>query len=644
MSTSRRNSILSKCLALAGLASICLVPSASPAHAFDLFGIHLWGSDKEANADVIVDPVPYEATLSLTSSDRDLQKALEAASLLKAKQDAPPSGAVGLIQRARDDQANLIGKLYEEGYFGGTVGVSIDGRPLDAISVTETLGGGGRTVAVAITVDPGPTFTFGRIGIKGGPGPDAEAAIFDAGLNEGGPATSTIIHNASDALVLSWQRQGHPFARIANQRIIADHATNTVDVTLDVRPGPYATIGGVTVTGTERLDAAFVEQQAEVPVGTAFHPDIIERTRKNLARIDALASAIVKVGDHVDAEGRVPLLIEVSERKRRTIGVGGYTSTTDGVGGEIFWQHRNLFGAGEKLRLEAEASREITKGSYDVLDTYNGRVGFQFEKPGIYGPRVAWLVKGVALQESPDPYDRRGVEFETGFLYRMTDELTLTSTVAYDWSHIKDAFGSKDYSLLGTPLLAAYDSRDNALDATSGVYAQLLAEPTYGTDTGNLFLTADAELRLYRAIDKEGRFVLAARGRAGTVTGAGLDEIPAHRRFYAGGGGSVRGYKYLGIGPSVPGYGPTGGLSRVEGSLEARVRVTDTVGVVAFTDAGYVAETSLLGGNEDFQVAAGLGLRYFTAVGPLRLDVAVPLNPHKHDPDFAVYFGIGQSF
>lgn len=629
---------------MVGFAALCLSVAGPDAQALELFGLKLWGSDSQADANVIVDPVRYEPTLSLTGGNSDLQKALEASSLLIGKRDTPPSGAVGLIQRARDDQGNLIGKLYEEGRFGGTVNISFDGRPIEDISVTESLGGDDRPVAVVITVAPGPVFSFGRIQIMGGPGPAAEAAVSDAGLNQAAPATSIVIRNAADALVNSWRREGHPFAMIAKQEIIADHATDTVDVTLDVNPGPYATIGDVTVTGTDRLDAGFVERQAEVPAGAPYHPDIIERTRKNLSRIDALASAIVKVGDGVDEEGRVPLLIEISERKRRTIGAGGYVSTTEGVGGEVFWQHRNLFGEGEKLRLEAEAGREVTSGSYDVLDTYNGHIGFQFEKPGVYGPRVDWLLNGKALQEDPDPYYRRAIVVETGFAYRLTDELTLTSSLAYDWSHIDDAFDSKDYSLLSTPLLASYDSRDNALDATSGIYARLLSEPLFDIDAGNPFLIGDAELRFYYALDEDGRFVLAARGRAGSIIGADLDEIPAHRRFYAGGGGSVRGYNYLDIGPSIPGYGPTGGLSRLEGSIEARVKVSETIGVVAFTDAGFVAETSLLGGDEAFQVAAGLGLRYYTAVGPLRLDVAFPINPRRGDPDFAVYFGIGQSF
>lgn len=616
----------------------------SPARAFDLFGFHLWGEKEDPLKDVIVDPVTYEPVMALTIDDPKMLRSLESASLLITRKAVPPSGTVGLLQRAKDDQANLIGKLYEDGRFGGIVKIRIDGRPIEEISVIETFARPGGTVPVSISIDPGPPFRFGRIAITGADGQVGAEGVAKEKLVSGGPASSTAVRAGAEALVLAWQREGHPFAKIDRQEVVADHATDTIDVSFSVAPGPVATIGEVTVTGAETLEPDFILQQADVPVGARFSPDILERTRRNLARIEALGSAIVSTGDHVDAQGRVPILIEVSERKLRSIGVGGYYSTTDGPGGQFFWLHRNLFGRGETLRLEADAGREFTSGGYNNFDTYNWRGGFDFTKPGIYGPRVDWTVDGEVLQEDTDPYFRRGGTINTGLSWRYSDQLTLTGGVFYDYAHIEDAYGDGDFSTLGLSGTATYDTRNSVIDPTSGLYAWLLAEPQYSIDTSSPFFTGDAELRLYHALDADARYVLAARGRVGSILAADLEDIPAHRRFYAGGGGSVRGYDYLGIGPRLAGYGPTGGLSRAEGSLEARVKITDTIGIVPFVDAGYVAETTLFHGNEEFRWAAGLGLRYYTAVGPIRLDVAVPINPGAGDPNFALYFGIGQSF
>jgi translocation and assembly module TamA len=616
----------------------------SPAQAFDLFGFHLWGEKEDPLKDVIVDPVTYEPVMALTIDDPKMLRSLESASLLITRKEVPPSGTVGLLQRAKDDQANLIGKLYEDGRFGGIVKIRIDGRPIEEISVIETFARPGGTVPVSISIDPGPPFRFGRIVITGADRQVGAEGVAKEKLVSGRPASSTAVRAGAEALVLAWQREGHPFAKIDRQEVVADHATDTIDVSFSVAPGPVATIGEVTVTGAETLEPDFILQQADVPVGARFSPDILERTRRNLARIEALGSAIVSTGDHVDAQGRVPILIEVSERKLRSIGVGGYYSSTDGPGGQFFWLHRNLFGRGETLRLEADAGREFTSGGYNNFDTYNWRAGFDFTKPGIYGPRVDWTVDGEVLQEDTDPYFRRGGTINTGLSWRYSDQLTLTGGVFYDYAHIEDAYGDGDFSTLGLSGTATYDTRNSVIDPTSGLYAWLLAEPQYSIDTSSPFFTGDAELRLYHALDTDARYVLAARGRVGSILAADLEDIPAHRRFYAGGGGSVRGYDYLGIGPRLAGYGPTGGLSRAEGSLEARVKITDTIGIVPFVDAGYVAETTLFHGNEEFRWAAGLGLRYYTAVGPIRLDVAVPINPGAGDPNFALYFGIGQSF
>lgn len=616
----------------------------APVQAFGLFGIHLWGEKTEDPNDVVVDPVAYDVELTLARGDQDLLDELKRSSLLYTMKNSLPSGTVGLLQRARDDQANLVGKLYEDGYFGAVVRISIDGRGIDRISLTDAIAVKDAKAAVSVAVDPGAPFTFGTVDIQGIDGGAMAEALAAAGLTPGARASSPIIRRAAQQLVIASQRQGHPYAKIAGQDIIANHAASTVDVTLVLTSGPRAVLGAAAVTGADRLDRDFIARQADIPPGVPYSPDVLEQARKNLARIDALGSAIVKPAESLDSSGSVPVVIEVSERKPRTLGVGAYYSNTDGPGGELFWLHRNLFGQGEKLRIELEAGRSLTTDSFDNFDTYNWRAGFRFDKPGIHGPRVDWLVSGMVMQDDTNPYFRRGGEIATGLSYRWSDALSLEGSVYFDRSYVEDFDSANYYSILGIPLAATFDTRNDRLNPTSGIYAQLRGEPAYVFDEADVFLTGDSELRLYRAFAEDERFVLAARVRMGSIVSAELENVPAHRRFYAGGAGSVRGYEYLGIGPRVPGYGPTGGLSRVDGSLEARIGVTDTIAIVPFVDGGYVAETSLFGGDEDFRWSAGLGLRYNTAVGPIRLDAAVPIDPRPGDPDFAVYFGIGQSF
>ena len=623
------------------LAGAMLMLVLGPVQAFEIFGYRLFGSANEAEEAGIVDPVAYNAVLVSETGDAALVETLSEASLLVNQQDLPPSGLVGLLQRAKDDQANLVAKLYEEARYGAVVRIAIDGRPFEQIGVTEEPPGSGRTVSVTIDVVPGPEFTFGKIDIDGAGGEAQRLAAAEAGLQTGMIASSSKIVSAENAVVAAWRAEGHPYARIAGHKVVADHTFRSLDVTIHAEPGQRVIIDGVDVSGNERLNGDFLVRQADLPQGAVYHPDILERAQNNLKKLEALASVSVHMAETADASGHAPVIIEVAERKRRTIGAGAFYSSTEGLGGEVFWQHRNLFGRAETLRAEAEVGRLLMA---DNLDEYDGRFSLLYGEPGFIGPYTRLDLKGTVLQEDPDPYNRRGAVFESLLTHDLTEQISLSGGMTFDWARIDDAFGRNYYSLVTMPLVARYDSRDDVLDATSGVLGRITVEPQYEINHSALYFTTDAELRYYMALDDDGRYVIAARGLAGTTWGADIEDIPAHRRFYAGGGGSVRGYDYLNIGPRVAGFGATGGLARVEGSLEARIKVSDNIGIVPFVDAGYVTETSGFGGTEEFRVGVGIGLRYYTAVGPLRLDLAVPLNPGEGDPDFAVYFGIGQAF
>ena len=199
--------------------------------------------------------------------------------------------------------------------------------------------------------------------------------------------------------------------------------------------------------------------------------------------------------------------------------------------------------------------------------------------------------------------------------------------MSYDYSYVEDYYNGKVLLDLSAPFTATYDTRNDTLNPTSGFYLRLLAEPDYVTDEPAMYLTGDSELRLYRALDDDERFVLAARGARGEhravpisrtcrLTAASM-RAAAARCAATNIWRSARAFRAM---------ARRAGLSRVDGSLEARIKVTDTIGIVPFVDGGYVAETSLFGGDEEFRWSVGLGLRYYTAVGP---DQARCRDPHQ---------------
>ncbi|MCB1376273.1 MAG: BamA/TamA family outer membrane protein, partial [Rhodobacteraceae bacterium] len=219
--------------------------------------------------------------------------------------------------------------------------------------------------------------------------------------------------------------------------------------------------------------------------------------------------------------------------------------------------------------------------------------------------------------------------------------LSLRAALNIEASEIEDAVDTRRFLLASLPASVTYDGTLGALDPTSGVKATLSLEPFHEFEYGNTGLVADLEASTYWALDDGGRFVLAARAAVGSLVGAPADEVPESRLFFAGGGGSVRGYAYRNIGPRENGD-VVGGRSYVEGSLELRAKVTDSIGIVPFVDAGSAFDSPYPDFSEEIKVGAGVGLRYYTGLGPIRADIALPLNPGPDDPSFAVYIGLGQ--
>jgi translocation and assembly module TamA len=350
-------------------------------------------------------------------------------------------------------------------------------------------------------------------------------------------------------------------------------------------------------------------------------------------------SVTLKEADKLDAAGNIPIGVQVSERKFRYFGLGGTFSNTEGLGIEGYWGHRNLFGRAEKLRIDGSISGI---GSNDI-SKLNYNAGIMFEKPGVIGPASKFFANLKTVYEHPDAYDRFSTKGGFGVSYELTPRQTVSAELSLDYSRITDSFGKHDYLIASVPLQYVFDNRDDKLNPTKGFRALAYAEPSYDLLNGATFVKLKAEGSAYRALDSAGRFVAAGRAAIGSIVGASLQEVPADRRFYAGGGGSVRGYAYQGIGPKAADGQPIGGLSWFETSIEMRYRVTDTIGIVPFVDAGTVS-TKQFPDFADVKVGAGVGLRYITPFGPLRVDAAVPLNRGPGDPRFGIYAGIGQAF
>lgn len=620
---------------LLGVGTVAL--AGAPAAAQGFFS-RLFGSGEAAEP--VPDAKPY--TLDFIVADETLREAMEAASNLKREEARPPSGTAGLLARARGDYGRLLAALYREARYGGSVRILIDGRDPASIAPDAPLP---EPVPVSVTIDPGPLFRFGQVAIEGLPpaAGDAEReavrAFGELEIGAGDAARSSTILAAEGKLVAIWRQRGHPKARIAERQVVADHRSRTVDVTIAVAPGPQAAFGAVAATGAERTDPDFVVRQTGIRPGDPYDPDTLERAKERLRRLEVFSSVAVEEAEFLDAAGGLPVTFRLAERKPRVVGGGASFSTVDGAGVEAYWAHRNLFGRAERLRLEAEASRIGADGPQDI----NYAVGATFVKPGVLTPDTDVTLFAGARREFVDAYERRSILARIGLAHRFSEALSGEIGVAAERSRVEDVFGRRDHMILSLPSQLAYDSRDDKLDPTEGVNARLGLEPFHDLRGGATAVAATVSAATYRAFGEDDRFVLAGRVAAGSVAGAALAEVPADRRFFLGGGGSIRGYAYRNVGPRRDGE-VVGGLSFWETSLELRARLTERFGLVPFVDFGAAYEEAVPDFSEGVRVGAGLGIRYHTPLGPLRLDVAKALDPGRGDPGFAVYLGLGQAF
>lgn len=596
-----------------------------------------------------VDATPYALTIKVEASSA-VKTAISDASLLHTLRSRPPSGAAGVIRRALADRERITAALYSQGYYAGVIRFTIAGKSAEAPDVFAAVEAARARgpVPVVVDIDTGPAFTFGAVRLldasskkpfAGGPGLDK------LDLQPGAPALAGQISQAERIFVAYWRERGHPFARIAGKEVVADHKTRKLNVTLLVDAGRPATFGRVTVSGADFLTPGFIEDRVEIPPGTPYSPDRLERLRKRLLGYQAISTIRIREGERLDPDGSLPIFIEASPREPRYIGFSARYSSTDGSSVNGFWGHRNLFGGAETLRLDASVSW-FGKEPEAVpnADPFGYKLAASFVKPGIYTAQDDLIANASILREVTNAYVREGVVALIGVRHRFNDNLSMQVGLDFERARVEDVYGLRNDSVMGVPVDVSYDTTDNPLDPSRGVRATATVEPfAYLGQAGAGPVMVKGSFSAYRALDEDKRYILAGRVAAGSLFGATLFDVPPQRRFYVGGGGSLRGYAYQSASPRNAQGDIIGGRSYFEASAELRAKITDTIGIVPFFDMGaaFASETPDF---RNMKYAAGIGLRYYTAIGPLRIDFAVPLNPGPQDGDFGVYVSLGQAF
>lgn len=586
---------------------------------------------------------PYTVELQkIPGMDSDVFDTLEASSNLIQLKNRPPASPAGLLRRARSDQDRLAEVLKSYGYFEGTIAVRLNDRPLSEMS-TDFLWGK-EIVAVVLLPVPGPLYKIGRTRLI------APQMLIDGGLvlplKTDAPATGSSILEAESEILDRLRHLGYPYAEMKGRHLRLNAGAKVLNVEATVDPGPKVTLGDLEINGNEFVESDFIALHKSWQPGTVYDPKILERFRKEISNLGVFSSVKLRIEEKPKDEpledlDPVDVLLDVKENKRRFFGFGTDYITTQGIGVNAFWGHRNLFGRGERLKISARVGR-LVENDLNRIDTI---FTLRINKPHFLTKDLSLVFNAGLTEEHPDAFDRKAVTFGLGLERKMSRALALGAGVNMEYAEIVDNNGDlEEFFLFGIPVYLRHDTTDDLLDPHRGLRNEFRVTPYFPLlGDSDPFTRAKWVSRGYYEVLDDGGLVLAGRLLLGSIFGEETMNIPSDKRFFSGGAGSVRGYEFQNVGPRDANRDPTGGRSTVEVGLELRFHYKN-FGIVPFLDGGNVFDSTLPRFDQDYQWGTGLGIRYYTDFGPIRADFAVPLNRREGDDHFAFYISIGQSF
>ncbi|MFC5346305.1 autotransporter assembly complex family protein [Brevundimonas staleyi] len=564
----------------------------------------------------------------------DLDAELRAA-LVRAvgETDGPPTNGFDARRRARAAMASAEALLRSEGYYQPVLADIVEGEE-NPVAIVE--------------ITPGPRFVLTQPiihWVEAEPEPEVvRTAQTEVRLKPGDPGRAADVIAGEGRVVASLARQGYPDAVTQPRRVVVDHAAMTVAPTFNINAGPLVRLDGVRVETRGPTNPEWVMDLAPWQEGQRYDPEQVAELERRLLETgvyDGVAVALT-AADQTTPEGNRPVVVTLTDRPRRILEAGATLSTADGSGVNGIWTWYNRFGRADALRFEAR------------LATIDSRIGASLSLPHWRTPGETLALSSAVVNEDTNAYVRTAVVLAADLRQRIGKTSFYSYGVGLDAGRYSETrfdpitqapiSFDRDLAILTGRGSAYIDQSNDPLNPTTGWRMTLNVQPTAvtGEDT-ILFLRTEAQGTAYMPIQDNARTVLAGRIRLGSIIGGSELSVPSDRLFYSGGGGSVRGYQYQGVGPRLPDNTPRGGISLFEVSAEARHDLGKGFGVVGFVDAGAIgfAETPDF---SNLRYAVGIGARYNLSFGPIRADIAFPLDKREGDANFQVYVSIGQAF
>lgn len=552
-------------------------------------------------------------------------------SALKGGKGKAPNGTV-IAARGREDEQLAIRLMKSLGYYDGT-----------AVSTIETVPNDKTKVKAIVSATPGKQYKLGTIVVKANPTVPSTLIRDALPLKVGEPIDAVRVQGAEANVALTLPQQGYPFAKVGERDILLDDQLGTGDYTLPVDVGARSSFGTITTEGRLAFGAEHVRVLQRFQAGELYDNRKVDDLRAALIATGLFATVSVepKPTGNINPDGteQVNLLVQQDRGKYRSLSVSGGYSTGQGARVEGAFTHRNLWSPEGALIATAVGGtqeqgvsgtfRRSNAGRRDRTVTLTAAVNHS--NYDAFDAFTATLSGRISYDSTPI--------WQKKFTYAYGFEVVGTNESVYDFTRGERVRGT--YFIAALPGQVQFDRSNSLLNPTKGYRLKLSVSPESSV-RGAIRPYARTLIEASGYYPVGGSIVIAGRVRAGSIPGIDRDDLAPSRRYYGGGGGSVRGYGYQRLGPLDPQGNPVGGRSINEFALEARYRFGN-YGIVPFIDGGN-AYDSVLPKGSDLRFGAGIGGRFYTNFGPLRVDVATPLNPRKGDGKVALYISIGQAF
>ena len=533
----------------------------------------------------------------------------------------PPPTIALLRMRMQKDKQSFTKLLMSRGYLRAVIDLDISGEPdrlLASVKVTlnEPFLFGGMKISLTNTVG------------EARPKLPTES---DLGLKKGSRAIYKDIPAAEAALVECIRKQGYPWVTVVSQQVVADYASGRMNVYWVLSPGMRAHFGSLTVTGLSRVQMALINKMKTWKPGAIYDPTVVKTFQDLLAGSGLFSVAMLTMEPEGVSEDVVNMKLDVTERPRRSVGFGVGYNTEKGAGVSANWENRNLLGQGECFHFEGEVAEKMTQGevSYSIPHFFHRGVALKsFSRLG---------------EERPRAYESVYWKNQAGMSWDVSPQLNLGFAYAWKAERVEQFSTTERYLLQSCPASVLWDFRNDRIEPTRG--GVLFSEAEYFTEWNKERRFARERMR-YRHITKLWNYPqITANGTVGLglLQGGDVFDIPADERFYAGGSDTIRGYAFQMAGPLLD-DDPTGGCSMMTLSGEVSMKVYGPVALIGFLDGGNVFAESTPSTSEELLWGAGGGLRVYTPVGAIGVEVGFPLTPRPVDDHHQYYITIGFQF